>query len=407
MNFGNSNLGFRAAARVFGLLQPPLRGLACIQLRLARAVLGKLFSDIYGSDIFNRTTAFYTWWADQFGHVLIGSIFFGAISSLLVRLTRWLAEVAVRRDFDVPEALVECLTHPGPTELLLALFFWFIFYVVKEVVDAMLEDPSPAPVAADFLITDATRQELRADGWTDILFVLLGVLLWFMVSDPWVAIPLALATAVWLVPLSIAFIPGRRRLDRTGMPDFLRLHAYARDRKVTAALHDGNNSMACRPADTVAGFSEPAHGTTAVVLISAAPQITGRSALANAIGCEFNQSGAAVRFLRWRELIAEDWEEVGPTLYTAPEASFFVVDDVPFDGNGRTIEIAIEKITAKRKIPPPRVVVVLTGAGTDCEAHIAQAARALATRLGTPVRTLRVVAKVTSPTRHRHAAPGR
>lgn len=318
---------------------------------------------LFGSDVFVRYTADYSWRSNQMAHGMMG--FFGATLMAYAYGVLGLAPV------------------------------WAITFMVipflKDLTDYLAD---LAQESAVFQIKPTHLAEMRRDALTDNLFWNIGAVLavLFAVAQDgkgfwfWLMLALVIVFAAlvlfWALP---HYSAEKRRFDKAGLPFFFRLPNFtgnpAAVREVTA---DGSGEWQAGRAGAVAvveAFAyaesdEPAH------LVIDGPSGTRKTPLAVGIGSGATVRNKSVRFLSQSTLIEEirsgspqaeraDTEPLDPR-----DADLVVVDDVVAPVSGGTVP---DWLQSKR-------TVWVTSGGDAAEAAI----NALRTRLNGPLEVVRL-----------------
>jgi len=367
------------AGRFFVLLYHVLQGPARAMLTLVRR-WPKLYRTFFGSDIYNRYTAVYSWCADQTGHMMVGA-FAGCIGGVLAfRALPYLTGA---------DAAWQNAVWFGIVGL-----FW-LGYVSKEVADAIVAVEPDATDGirriAPFFGVDAL--ELGMDAADDSLFVLLGACLafWPMAGNPWVwlAFPL-LPLILWLGWRVFKALGPFARFDASGVPDYTRLHNYRRE--VTRLPDTAPMPPEMPMPEAVRRFVVCEAGAHRTVVISGAPGAVGRTALANAIACEMMVKGSMVRYTTQRLLREQRWQEDDRLLLVPGLADVIVVDDVLLEGPDTLRATADAVVAQHQRQPPCMMILVAVGPRSEDAAQVVAASSGIPKTCG-PVLDLRVLAR--------------
>lgn len=328
----------RALAALYRLLRPAGAGL----LRLAHRLAPGFAATVFGSDIFERYTARYTWLANQFGHVAIGIVLvaLGVVLGLIVQ-----AEA------------------PASWGVATGLLLWGVVYVPKEVADGVLAERS----SAGLFPPDAL--ELGLDMVDDALFVLVGVLAAIALFDvlspgpiwPWLADPrwggaMVAILLVVLLPFAgwriRAVLPAKDALDRACLPYTVRLARFNGALAAARRAGGSDEALGAEPmaptalAELVLAFARDAAEAPEAIVLAAAPGATGRTWLACAIGCEATARAIPVRYLSWRARDLQPYPEA-----LAPAAARLVIVD--------DCAASLETVAAELALPPGRRLLVV------------------------------------------------
>jgi len=327
---------------------------------LLRRFLAWLPAEYFGSDVYARYTAAYTWQANQIGHFAIG---FGAGFILL-----WL----------------------GAAPFGWAAWLLIGAYALKEAADFGI-----AKVQAQGFFP-ADQGELLADMATDTFFVAAGVLIANVSIDApyWaVAATAALGLLLRFVLGDRVFLPAKEAFDRSDLPVYYRLPNFPK--APTFRLENRDRLVALYTGAPHNGQAPPRH-----VLIQGRPG-TGESTLAAGLGAELSNRRRRVRYTAAYALFEEpgparDESEAGqavapagitrrrsrfnPETYGYTETEVLIVDDVDADsaefggGTPAGIRARLERIKTTRReaydaLKTGRVATVWVTGSLDYEAN--------------------------------------
>lgn len=250
----------------------------------------------FGSDVFEKYTAYYTWITNQVGHFTVGAFLY---------LAAWCIAL-----FLPHEGTATCPAKTGGWTFVWALaiggLFWLI-YAVKEVADVEREQPE---IERLFRLN---IREVAIDGWTDSFFVAAGIV--FTASLSWVMSNiecgrgfdnapdyvfslLVLACIIYAVNRGWAFLPQKKRFDESFLPSYFRLTNFYNDLDV-ALWKPGADSgeLFQDKATMVAAIEGVAGGDDSPHVCIFGPSGSGKTALAVAIACELIVGTRPLRYL--------------------------------------------------------------------------------------------------------------
>ncbi len=233
----------------------------------------------FGSDVYARYTAVYSWNSNQMAHAMMG--FAG---------TTLFMHTAIQLGFD----------------------FWYgaFFYAIPFLKDLTDVVADRSVHTCQFVMKSSHRREIWLDAVTDNFFWVIGILLALFVGAmlcqdrPWWACVVILAVILLLVTgIFVArrhFVAQKRQFDVSGLPYYFRLPCYP------GKLHPNKKAtrLQLEPIKEVQNFVYK-HGTSARHLLLYGPPRSFKTTLAVAIGSGLTVRRRAVRYLSKTRLIEE------------------------------------------------------------------------------------------------------
>ena len=373
------NLAGRFFVLLYYLLQVPARAmLAWVRRRPT------MFRTLFGSDIYNRYTTVYSWCADQTAHMMVGA-FAGCLGGVLA----FRALPAV-----LPEPAAEGTGVQSLVWFAIVGVFW-LGYVSKEVADAIVAvEPEATPgIHRGAPFFDVDPVELGLDAADDSLFVLFGACFsyWPVAGNLWawffcVLLPLI----VWLSYRCCKALGPFARFDKSGVPDYTRLHNFRQH--VTWLPNTVPSPPPMPVTEVVRRFVEGEAGAHCTVVISGEPGTVGRTALANALACEMMVKGHSVRYTTRRLLREDRWQEDDRCLLDPGQADVIVVDDVLLDAR-EALRDTVAAVAGKHQGDQSCLIILVAVGPTSEDATEVMAASGLCMELCGPVLDLRVRAR--------------
>lgn len=333
------------------LLKLPARALHTV----VKSISPGFEQDFFGSDAFSRSTARYTWSANQFGHLALGVIAAAG-----------------------PGHVIAYLSDSPPLLPVFACGLVFLgLYLLKEVADTQIEvegDDETLPFQLNLF-------ELGTDSVTDTAFVALGFAgAWFWAHLgvplvpvwPWLALPSLFGLVFgWLcVRAALNVLPCRGRLDASALPGFARLRRFNGridasvfgDLQGSAREGERRSGEACAAAArNVERFVGDPGG---VLVLSARDGVSGKTFLALAVGCELVERGKKVRYLTSRSLAHDTYETEQEGALPLAEAEVVVVD-----GCTGPLRETLDKIGQRTARLPSHMVIVADGERASDKNH--------------------------------------
>lgn len=232
----------------------------------------------FGSDVYARYTAIYSWNSNQMAHAMMGF----AGTTLFMH-----------------------------TAMQLGFHFWYgaLFYAIPFLKDLTDVVADRSVHTHQFATKPSHRLEILLDAVTDNFFWVIGLLLALFVGAmscegrPWWACVLILAAILLLVTgILVArrhFVAQKRQFDVSGLPYYFRLPCYSGNLAVNP-----NDSPTLEPITEVENFVYE-HGTSVRHLLLYGPPRSFKTTLAVAIGSGLTVRRRAVRYLSKARLIEE------------------------------------------------------------------------------------------------------
>lgn len=272
----------------------------------------------FGSDIFERYTTEYTWYANQFGHFALGLV--------VATLAAWIGRLFSLGAWWIIAACIVIV--------MLALYFG------KEAADWLMVKRMKSPFAIDF-------DEAVKDSGADIFFVSFGAAFGLLASGPWlialgilsVDSPLVATVVGDIVPFAVGigiawwlknrYIPAKIHFDMSDLPFYYRLPSYRGSLVLRGQPStEANENATVRVIESAARDDErPRH------LIIYGPRHSGRTAMAVGIGVALTLRLKKIRYLTLARLSNNLPNELrpgsfkDPTHWPAEEVTHVIVDD--------------------------------------------------------------------------------
>lgn len=263
----------------------------------------------FGSDVYERYTAAYTWYANQLGHFALG--FLGShiviwLAPLLIALLGWVGPALTINPFNLAIGIVALL---------------IVLYVLKEIADYLIA------VHLSGGVFPVEPREVMLDGIADTYFVAIGAVLALVSHESW-----GWAVVIFIIGLAIAYafkaryLPGKTAFDRSGLPFYYRLPNF-------------HGQVDPENVDRVLNFAKGEKAPQHLVIYGA--RGTGKTTLATGIGCRLTVEEKQVRYITAFKLFEE--MAAGTALasggskassnepWRLDEAEYLIVDDVDTD----------------------------------------------------------------------------
>jgi hypothetical protein len=272
----------------------------------------------FGSDIFERYTTEYTWYANQFGHFALGLV--------AATLAAWIGRLFSQHGWWIIAACI--------VAALLAL------YIGKEAADWLMVKQMKSPFAIDF-------DEAIKDSGADIYFVCFGAVFGLLAAGHWLAAlgilnadgPLIANVVGDVLPFAIGFgiawwlrnryVPGKIHFDKSDLPFYYRLPSYRGSLVLRGQPSTEDNERAAVGVIEGAARDDerPRH------LIIYGPRHSGRTAMAVGIAVSLTLRLRKIRYLTMARLTHNLPSELRPGSFKDPthwpvkEVSHVIIDD--------------------------------------------------------------------------------
>jgi len=338
----------------------------------------------FGSDVFERYTAYYTWITNQLGHFTIGGFLYLAAWCIALRLPH--------------QSTATCPAESGGGAMIasvgVAIVLWLI-YAVKEVADVEREQPE---IERPFRLN---IREVAIDGWTDSFFVAAGIVVTFGVF--WILSNIECGRIfdnafnyifLLLIGLSIAyaadrgriFLPQKKRFDEAFLPFYFRLTNFYNDLEGALWKPGADSGKDFQDKATMlAAIERVAGGDESPHVCIFGPNGSGKTALAVAIACELIVGPRGVRYLSANGFNVpaqtgrnrDEPEQFDAGLLPVEDALWIVIDHVS-PSNDQPVVDEVRRLTrADRK---PLFILACDHEGSDRDRLV----QSLGTTLGAP-----------------------
>ena len=250
----------------------------------------------FGSDVFEKYTAYYTWITNQLGHFTVGAFLY---------LAAWCIAFLLPH-----EGTATCPAESGGGAMIgsagVALALWLI-YAIKEVADVEREQPE---IERPFRLN---IREVAIDGWTDSFFVAAGIVFTaglvcimsniecgrgFDNPHDYILAFFIIVCIVYSLNRGWLYLPQKKRFDESFLPFYFRLTNFYNELDGFLWKPGADSGELFQDKATMlAAIEGVAGGDDSPHVCIFGPSGSGKTALAVAIACELIVGLRPLRYL--------------------------------------------------------------------------------------------------------------